>query len=76
MAGGGVFYILAQKDYDEAQKAKEYLETSVFTNDPKYQENLRINRDKSKSGDSKSTAAFTLLGLGAAGLGVGLYFYF
>jgi len=76
MAGGGAFYILAQKDYDEARKAKEYLNSSVFTNDPKYQENLRINREKSDSGDLKSGVAFTLLGLGAAGLGVGLYFYF
>jgi hypothetical protein len=76
LAGGGVFYYLAQKDYDEALEAKQLLKRSDINNGPDYDKELQRNQDKTDSGNLKSLFSAIGLGLGGAGLAVGLVFYF
>lgn len=76
IAGGTLFYILGAADNNDALDAKEYLENSVIKSGPDYDEQLKINQEKSDSAAWKKTLGYSLWGAGAVSLGLGLVFTF
>jgi TolB-like protein len=73
--GGGLNY-WAQKDFDEALTAKEFLDASDVRQGPEWDENLRINKEKTDSGNLKYQSGIGLLIAGGAGLAAGVTLYF
>lgn len=76
IAGGTLFYILGAKDDNEALDAKKYLEESVIKSGPEFDEQLKINQEKSDSAAWKKAVSYSLWGAGALSLGLGLVFTF
>lgn len=76
LAGGTLFYILGAKDDNDALDAKKYLEESVIKSGPEFDEQLKINQEKSDSAAWKKAVGFSLWGAGAVSLGLGIVFTF
>lgn len=76
LIGGTVFYVLGANDYNDAIDAKNYLDKSVIQSGPEYDEQLKINQDKSNSASWKKATGYVLWGAGAASLGLGLVLTF
>lgn len=76
LVGGGVFYYLAQKDFDVAASAKQTLEKSSILSGPEYDALVKKNRDNNDAGNLKTNVSYGFLGTGAALMGVGLVLYF
>jgi hypothetical protein len=74
--GGGIVCYLAQQDYNKADNAKQFLETTVVTSGPVYQSKVQENQDACNAGNLKRNAAIAIWGIGAVALGFGLVFYF
>jgi TolB-like protein len=76
LAGGGLSYYLGHKDYNTALAAKNYLEGSDIKAGPQYDAKVTENKDKTASGDWKTSLGYAIGGVGAVGLALGLVFYF
>lgn len=72
----GVVEVLAQRDYDDAEDAKAWLEKSSIKSGTEWDDKVAENRDKSSSGDTKTFVGLGLGGVAALGLTIGLVFYF
>jgi hypothetical protein len=76
IAGAGVSYYLAQKDFDAAAGAKTKLENSAIHTGPEYEALVKKNKDKNDAGDLKQNLAYGIGGAGAAMLGAGIVLRF
>lgn len=76
LAGGALCYYFADEDYEDAEAAKLFLQSSAIKSGTVYEQQLALNKEKSRSGDVKQTMAFTLIGTGASALTAGLIFTF
>jgi hypothetical protein len=75
-ACGTAFVFLAQKDYRDAESAKERLDKAVIRTGAEFDATAGENKDKNASGNLKSTLGAGFLGVAAAGFGAGLCLYF
>lgn len=73
---GALFLYLAHIDYTDADDIKSQLNTPGSLQGKNFQKEVKKNHDLVKHGDQKTVVGGTLLGVGAALLGFGLYFVF
>jgi hypothetical protein len=76
VAGGGISYYLAQKDFDAAAAAKSKLENSAIHSGPDYESLVKENKDKNDAAVLKRNLAYGISGAGAAMLGTGIMLRF
>jgi TolB-like protein len=76
LAGGGLSYYLGRKDYSTALADKNFLESSAIKGGPEYNAKVTENKNKTDSGNWKTSLAYAIGGVGAVGLALGLVFYF
>jgi hypothetical protein len=76
LAGGGVFYYLGHQDYLAAESDKNVTDASVIKAGAQYNAKVADQEQKADSYEWKKNTAYSLLGVGAAGLALGLVFFF
>lgn len=76
LAAGGLLYYLGSQDYNTALADKNLLESSPLKSGPQYDAKVTENKNKTDSGNLKTSIGYGIGGVGAAGLVLGLVFYF
>ena len=75
-AAGGVVYYLGVRDYNDALDARDFMDQSVVKAGPQYETKEKENKDKTASSKLKRGIGTGLLGVGGAGLAVGVVLWF